>query len=123
MNFHEPDLEDLIQSDLHTEMNKILHQSESTCGENSNVTKGTGTSTAPVHALVLENNSSSPGEPNLLNVQLVCLSSVWWIHKGLLLPVFAYDHLISKNQIMESVVYLNLSCRLGLGILGFKFVI
>jgi len=31
MDFHE-DLEDLIQSDLHTEMNKILDQSESeTC--------------------------------------------------------------------------------------------
>ena len=29
MDFHEPDLEDLIQSDLHTEMNKILDQSES----------------------------------------------------------------------------------------------
>ena len=29
MDFHEPDLEDLIQSDLNTEMNKILDQSES----------------------------------------------------------------------------------------------
>ena len=57
MDFHEPDLSDLIQSDLHTEMNKILDQSETV---DCNIAE-LSDRVLPMHNAVTDSNSTSQG--------------------------------------------------------------
>lgn len=57
MDFHEPDLEDLIQSDLHSEMNKILDQSDTGNCDSNNKTE----TKLPLPSLMLDGKSILQG--------------------------------------------------------------